>query len=98
MWSLGCLVHLLIAGTPPLHDSNSTRLRQKVGKGVVTIDASWPKAASGAALSFVKALLIGDVKARPTASAALALPWLADKSDATFPTFKASLNAWNSSR
>ena len=99
VWSLGCLVHLLVAGTPPLHDSNSTRLRQKIGKGVVTVGgAEWPKAASAGALAFVKALLIGDVKARPAASAVLALPWLAEKSDAALPTFKASLSGWNSSR
>jgi len=99
VWSLGCLVHLLVAGTPPLHDSNTARLRQKISKGGAPLGGeAWPKAASPAALACVKALLVTDVKARPTAAAAAAHAWFGEKSDAPLNTFKATLSGWNGDR
>jgi serine/threonine protein kinase len=99
VWSLGCLVHLLVAGTPPLHDSNTARLRQKIGKGGAAPGGdAWPKTASAGALACVKALLVADVKTRPTAAAAVAHAWFSEKTDAPLNTFKATLSAWNNDR
>jgi calcium-dependent protein kinase len=100
-WSLGCLAHLLIAGDTPLHDSNTTRLRMKIGKGDVTVGAahaSWPKNVSKAADAFVRALLVADAAKRPQLAAVLAHPWLAAKDDVPLSTFKAQLKNWNDTR
>jgi len=76
VWSVGVVAYMLLCSQVPFVAENARRIVQKVIEGDYSFEnARWSNI-SEEAISFVKELLVVDVKRRPSALEAASLPWL----------------------
>lgn len=84
VWSAGVVAHVLLTGALPFTETHPVRLKVAIKKGV----SAFPDHLSADARSFLQALLAVDQHARPTARAALQLPFVQKPSSNVVPNFR----------
>jgi len=75
MWSLGCILYILISGSHPFSQENQEEAIQQSLEGKVEFPGPW-KNISPQAKSLIKMLLQADPNKRPSANEALRHPWI----------------------
>ncbi|KAJ3138216.1 hypothetical protein HK101_003747, partial [Irineochytrium annulatum] len=76
LWSLGVITYILLCGYPPFYDQNNVELFRQIMAGRYEFDRPWWDNISDTAKDFIRKLLILDPRARFTARAALAHPFI----------------------
>jgi calcium-dependent protein kinase len=77
MWSTGVVAYMLMSGSPPFEGANEDDLFHKVMSEDISFDKPAFAAVSEEAKDFMRYVLTRDVSQRPSPSAALEHPWLA---------------------
>ncbi|CAM9489552.1 unnamed protein product, partial [Ectocarpus sp. 6 AP-2014] len=76
MWSIGVIIFVLLAGTPPFHDRDQKLMFRKIKSGEYKFKGDFWQEISGDAKDLITKLLTVDPAKRLTASAACKHPWL----------------------
>eukprot|EP01127_Copromyxa_protea_P000265 TRINITY_DN10226_c0_g1_i1.p1 TRINITY_DN10226_c0_g1~~TRINITY_DN10226_c0_g1_i1.p1 ORF type:complete len:445 (-),score=117.01 TRINITY_DN10226_c0_g1_i1:48-1382(-) len=76
IWSIGVIAYILLCGFPPFYGKND----QQVFDKILRVDFTFPSPdwddISDEAKDFIRAILVKDVNARPSAADCLESPWL----------------------
>lgn len=75
-WSLGVIIYILLAGYPPFHDENQSRLFKKIRRGIYEFHAEYWSEISDEAKDLIRGLLTVNPLDRLTIDQAIAHPWL----------------------
>jgi serine/threonine protein kinase len=67
IWSIGCLAHMMLAGSPPFVENTEELTFAAIKKGQVVFDLKCWETISDQAKDFILKLLTMDYKERPTA-------------------------------
>ncbi|KAK9322662.1 kinase-like domain-containing protein [Lipomyces orientalis] len=86
MWSIGCMVYVLLTGYLPFNGSTQEQLCNQIMAGEYSQQPLDEAKVSADAKSFIGTLLEVDPKKRPTAKLALLLNWLRDGPQPAVPT------------
>jgi len=81
MWSVGCLIYMLIAGCPPFKDSTLRGLFRKIRGSNYEFDETRWKNVSLQSKHLVSTLLTVDPAKRMNADEALSMPWFKESDD-----------------
>lgn len=84
IWAAGVLTYILVCGFPPIFSENVAVFLQRLETGEWTFPQPEADHVREPVREFVRAILITDPAARPSAAGALNLPWLS--AIATLPT------------
>jgi calcium-dependent protein kinase len=76
MWSLGCVLYVMLSGTAPFHGRTQAALLRKVCQGRVFFPSSRWMAVSNEAKRLIRKLMAMDPKLRYTAEQALTDEWI----------------------
>lgn len=80
MWSLGCVLYILLCGDIPFTGANSEETRKSILQGIVKFEGPiWEKVSDGAK-DLVRGLLEMDATQRLTVEQALQHPWMVGES------------------
>merc|ERR1712110_25272 len=78
LWSLGCIMHLILRGTLPFDGRDENEIRKKTKNKVVTFDGYKWENISNDAKDLINLLLIKDPSKRIKLEDALKHPWFAN--------------------
>ncbi|KAG5186252.1 putative calcium/calmodulin-dependent protein kinase [Tribonema minus] len=81
MWSLGCIIYILLGGYLPFVDDNQTRLFRKIRNGAYSFHPEYWSDISDEAKDLIRGCLNVDAEKRLTAAQAMEHPWLAVSDD-----------------
>lgn len=76
IWSIGCMVYVILTGFLPFPQPTQQELYEKIIKGQITTKYLKEAGISPEGIDFIKYLLVVDPAARPSAASALLHPWL----------------------
>lgn len=76
IWSIGCMVYVILTGFLPFPQPTQQELYEKIIKGQITTKYLKEAGISPEGIDFIKYLLVVDPVARPSAASALLHPWL----------------------
>eukprot|EP00299_Pterocystis_sp_00344_P015171 c7567_g1_i1.p1 GENE.c7567_g1_i1~~c7567_g1_i1.p1 ORF type:complete len:601 (+),score=158.65 c7567_g1_i1:47-1849(+) len=83
MWSLGCILFLMISGRPAFSELNFITLCELISNSKYDLESSEWKTVSAEAKDLIRKLLCVDYKERLTATQALQHPWFGKKQSVT---------------
>eukprot|EP00977_Amphora_coffeiformis_P010295 scaffold2385_cov178-Amphora_coffeaeformis.AAC.12 len=76
MWSLGCIVYILLGGYPPFIDNDQRKLFEKIKKGSFSFHPEYWKSISKESKNLITSMLTVDPAKRASPKEALANPWI----------------------
>lgn len=76
VWSLGVMVFMLLSSSMPFFGKNRVQVLQKIARAKFHFNSRRWKKVSSEAMSFCVTILNPDPETRPSAEAALRLPWI----------------------
>eukprot|EP00008_Paramoeba_atlantica_P008495 CAMPEP_0201486926 /NCGR_PEP_ID=MMETSP0151_2-20130828/10950_1 /ASSEMBLY_ACC=CAM_ASM_000257 /TAXON_ID=200890 /ORGANISM="Paramoeba atlantica, Strain 621/1 / CCAP 1560/9" /LENGTH=705 /DNA_ID=CAMNT_0047871799 /DNA_START=73 /DNA_END=2187 /DNA_ORIENTATION=+ len=79
MWAVGCLMYVMLCGSPPFKGRDTQELFVNICRGNYTLNSKPFTIVSAEAKSFIRKLLVLDPEVRLTAEQALKDPWLRGK-------------------
>ncbi|BFZ63659.1 Protein kinase protein rad53 [Saitoella coloradoensis] len=84
LWSVGCVVWVILTGTPPFMGTTHAEVSDKILNGRIDWEALGGHGVREDAVAFLRGLLQIDVKERMTLSQALDHPWLGGSGEDAF--------------
>jgi calcium/calmodulin-dependent protein kinase I len=83
IWAIGVITYVLLCGYSPFRSPDAATLLKETTEGKVEFHERYWKNVSEEAKTFIKTLLTPDPSKRPTATQALQIPWLTNRSPST---------------
>ena len=78
MWSIGCILYLMLTGVPPFNAKDDAEVLAKVATGKYSETTLKECGVSEKAIDFISNLLLLNPAQRLTAESALQHPWIQD--------------------